>query len=86
MLIKLEVATKLGAQQCFAHLGLRTGDIQIHGVMAILLFLQRMAEQGSHGFVRIGFAPISCRNYASASAMKGVLQSIINDVFIGTLV
>ena len=53
MLIKLKIATKLGAQQCFARPGLRTRDIQIHGVMAILLFLHRMAEQGSHGLARI---------------------------------
>ena len=50
---QLKIATKRGAQQCFARLGLRTRGIQIHGVMAILLFLQRTAEQGSHGFVRI---------------------------------
>ena len=38
------------------------------------------------GLFAYRFAPISCRNYASASAMKGVLQSIIIDVFNGTLI
>ena len=59
-------------------------DTWSHGNLAVLTAngRARITWVCSH----IGFAPISCRNYASASAMKGVLQSIINDVFNGTLV
>ena len=59
-------------------------DTWSHGNLGILTAYgrARITWVSSH----IGFAPISCRNYVSASAMKGVLQSIINDVFNGTLI
>ena len=58
-------------------------DTWSHGNLAVLTAngRARITWVCSH----IGFAPISCRNYASASAMKGVLQSIII-VFNGTLI
>ena len=59
-------------------------DTWSHGNLAVP-YSERQSKDHM-GLFAYRFAPISCRNYASVSAMKGVLQSIVNDVFPGTLV
>ena len=87
--IKLEVATKTSAQQCFARLGLRNEghpDTWSHGNLAVLTANGRARITWVCSHIGLRPYPVGIMHFASASAMKGVLQSIINDVFNGAFV